>query len=328
MSSARDGRPIVTNAREIDARAASWIQKREFWGWSEADQTQFADWLAESPAHRVAFVRLTIGWGRTERLAALRPSQQEKVAATSSRRSTPILRRAVASMAIAIILGASAFVLLSRPNTQTYATAVGGHRMVSLADGSQIELNTDTVLRVSIGTHEREISLDRGEAYFKIRHDARRVFVVVAGDRRITDLGTAFAVRRDSGRLEVAVVEGRVQLDATDNQRQKSATLTSGDTAVATANSVSVRKEPNQKLTSELGWRRGVLVFEHTTLADAVTEFNRYNREKLLIVDPVAGRRTIGATFHTNDIGAFTRLAKEVFGLRVEDRGDEIVISR
>jgi transmembrane sensor len=320
-------RSIVTNAREIDARAAYWIQRREFWEWTETDQIQFDEWLGKSLAHQVAYVRLTLGWNRTERLAALRPSRDEQIL-SPTRPPRMLAFSATAGLVIAAVLSVGAFLLFSGPTTQTYATAVGGHQTVRLADGSQVELNTNTILSVRIGEHKREISLDRGEAYFKVLHDARRPFVVMAGDRRITDLGTAFSVRRDMGRLEVAVMEGRVRFDASGDGELKPATLSEGDVAVATRNSLSVTKKSSQKLVSELSWRRGLLVFEHATLADAAAEFNRYNREKLVIAGPAAARRTIGATFRINDIRAFARVAQEVFGLRVDVRGDEIVISR
>jgi len=320
-------RSIVTNAREIDARAAYWIQRREFWNWTETDQIQFDEWLAESLAHQVAYVRLTMGWNRTERLAALRSAQDEQ--APSSTRSPRMLAfGAMAGLVIAAILGIAALPLFLRSTTQTYVTAVGGHQTVRLADGSQVELNTDTVLTVRLGERQREITLDRGEAYFKVLHDARRPFVVVAGDRRVTDIGTAFSVRRDTQRLEVMVMEGRVRFEASGEKATKPAMLSKGDVAVATQNSLSVTRKSDQKLVSELSWRRGQLVFEHTTLADAAAEFNRYNREKLIIADPAAEQRMIGATFRTNDIKAFARVAQEIFGLRVDDRGNEIVISR
>ena len=71
-----------------------------------------------------------------------------------------------------------------------------------------------------------------------------------------------------------------------------------------------------------------MLVFKHTTLADAAAEFNRYNREKLVIADPAAAKLTIDGTFPTNDVGAFTDAAQTIFGLQVKNHGDEIVISR
>ena len=89
------------------------------------------------------------------------------------------------------------------------------------------------------------------------------------------------------------------------------------------AKSVSVRKRPVDLVSTELRWRTGVIVFRYTTLADAAEEFNRYNRNKLVIADPAAARLTIAGTFRTNDVDAFVRLAQHVFGLHVVVHEDE-----
>jgi transmembrane sensor len=101
-----------------------------------------------------------------------------------------------------------------------------------------------------------------------------------------------------------------------------------GDVAVATANSLSVMKKPEKAMTSELGWRRGVLIFRHASLAEAAAEFNRYNRRKLVVEDAAAARLTIDGTFQADNIDDFTRLAQLVLGVRAEDRGSEIALMR
>lgn len=315
------------SAKDVDERAADWLQRRHFWNWSDEDQAALETWLASSPANRVAYLRLDAAWGRAERLTALRPAAQEEISSAPRKRNMAGLRIAVV-IVVAAAFGVGAALLLSRPRERTYATAVGGHETVTLADGSQVELNTDTALRADVSGDQKTIWLDKGEAYFQVKHDAAHPFVVMAGKQRVTDLGTKFLVRRDAAQFEVAVVEGRVRFDTLDSRAPQPAMLIPGDVVVATLASMSVEHKPARELTSELGWRRGVLVFEHTTLADAAAEFNRYNRKKLVIADAAAGRRTIGATFRTNDVELFAHAAQELLGLRVEKRGSEIVISR
>jgi transmembrane sensor len=96
---------------------------------------------------------------------------------------------------------------------------------------------------------------------------------------------------------------------------------------VATGNTVSISRKTQRTLHNELGWQRGVLVFDNVTLAEAAAEFNRYNREKIVIADPAAAQITIGATLPANDVPAFARVAQKIFGLRTERQGDTIVIS-
>jgi transmembrane sensor len=216
----------------------------------------------------------------------------------------------------------------SSPRQTIYSTSLGERKTIVLSDGSQIELNTNTILRTTIDKRDRVVSLDRGEAYFEVRHDTARPFIVVAGDHRVIDLGTKFLARRDMNRLRVVVVEGRVRLDAVGGHGQPSATLAEGDVAVATADNMSMTKKTSIKLASELSWRHGMLVFDNTMLADAAAEFNRYNNKKLVVVGAEAARMTIDGKFRTSDVVLFARAARVLLGLRAEGRGDELVISR
>ncbi len=310
----------LASATEIDACAAEWLQRRHFLDWGEKDQVDLDAWLAKSFAHRAAYLRLADVWRRTERLVALRPSLPQRES-----RLRPLLIRSIATVAALAFLAVGAVTRRAEPVQQSYITSIGGRETIMLVDGSQVELNTDSALRVSDSKEERTVWLDRGEAYFDIRHDAARPFVVIAGGHKVTDLGTKFIVRRDAKQLEVSLVEGLARFDGPQNQRT---ILTPGDVVVANAKSLSVTRKSATVLASDLGWRRGVLVFNHTTLAEAVGEFNRYNRTKLVVADPVAANRMIYGTFPTSGVDAFIRLSQAVFGLRIEKRGDETVISR
>ena len=106
------------------------------------------------------------------------------------------------------------------------------------------------------------------------------------------------------------------------------ALLTPGDVAIAVANKISVRHTSQKILTLGLSWRHGALVFDNTSLADAVAEFNRYNSQKLVIADPSVADLRIYGTFRADNVGDFTQLAEAVFGLRAAVNGDRILLSR
>jgi transmembrane sensor len=227
------------------------------------------------------------------------------------------------------VVGSAAAAYLSSPSEQVYATPLGAHKKIVLADGSQIELNTDTVLRARMTGRERAVTLEKGEAYFQIRHDNSRPFFVTVAGHRVVDLGTKFLVRRDVNRVEVALFEGRARLEPADARVQtKSAVLTPGDVAVATMTSMSVVKKSPQYLASQLPWRHGELIFHFTSLADAAAEFNRYNQRKLVVDDPSVARLQIGGTFGTHDVDLFGHAARDLLGVHVSNRGQEVVISR
>lgn len=316
----------VLSASEIEAQAALWLERRHFGVWDDTAKTAFDTWLAESSAHLLAYWRLDATWNRTERLVALKSSRTEIVALEKKSIWPNMIRWAAAAGIIAAIAGATSL-YFSDPRIVTYSTALGERKILTLPDGSKIELNTNSVLRLAEGG-SRKAWLDKGEAYFQIVHNTALPFAVNAAGHRVTDLGTAFTVRTDRNRLEVSLLEGSARLDTADARvQQHSTVLIPGDVLVATPSSLSVAKRPERRLREALGWRRGVLVFDHTTLADAAEEFNRYNSTKLIVADSPAAKRTIGATFPVHDVELFARVAQQVLGLRVEHRGSGIVIS-
>jgi len=317
------------NSVEIRAAAAVWIERRANSVWSEADQSELDAWIAASPAHLVAYLRADDIWKRADRLRALnRPFLMKSSAEGKSSSESAILKIAAVFIVTALAGVGTAFYFVS-PKQQTYSTTIGGRETLMLSDGSRVELNTDTSLRVGSSDGERTVWLDKGEAYFEIAHNPARAFVVMLGDRRVTDLGTKFDIRRDPGRTEVALLEGKARFDDAVNSAQPRHTiLTPGDVVMATANSLSLAQEPLRELQNQLAWRSGLLVFEHATLGDVASQYNRYNRTKLIIADAMTAQLTISGTLPTTDIGAFTRMATKLFDLRVEQHEGEVVVSR
>lgn len=311
----------LPDASNVEQRAAEWLEQRGE-DWSEAQAADLEAWLAASPAHAVAYLRLEAAWNRTTRLSALQQPMRRPVAAPAPRHSGLKIAAAVLVTA-ALSIGGS--LLAAHQESQTFATTIGGREKLALNDGSKIELNTDTVLRIARGSEQRKVWLDKGEAYFDIKHDATRPFIVMVGKHRVTDLGTKFVVRQEGARLEVKLIEGSARVDTQDGKR---AVLKPGDVAVATATGMTLLKKPVAEMASELGWRRGVLTFNHTTLADAVAQFNRYNRQKLVIADNAIAKLEIGGTFPADDVALFGRAAHTALGLKVEKRGDDIHLSQ
>jgi transmembrane sensor len=261
-------------------------------------------------------------------LSALRgnPTPQRPAQTPRTRRTPPMLFRMAAA---AIVLGVAGYAasdyLKPKPVAHTYATAIGGSETIRLSDGSRIELNTDTVLRTEFRGNHRFVALEKGEAYFDIVHDAQRPLIVQVGKQRIVDLGTQFSVHRDEGRLEVKLVEGRAQFEAANGK--KLAVLTPGDVLVKRGPALIVTRKSERVLSDELSWRRGMLTFLHTPLSEVAHELNRYNRQKIVIADASVARLTMNGAIPATSVSAFTNTARDVFGLKVETRGNEIVIS-
>jgi transmembrane sensor len=313
----------TTDNSHVEDEALDLLIRKDSPAWSSDDEAAFQAWLSASWSNKVAYWRVEAAWTRAGRLGALRQTGPAPAApANQPSRRTGL--KIAAALAVAVAASAALFVKPA-PAGRVYATDLGGHETLALADGTKIELNTDTAVRVMLDRNKRSVQIEKGEAFFDVKHDASRPFTVTAGNARIVDLGTQFAVRREKGKLRVTLVEGRAELSVADSRPQQ---LLPGDVAFATAKTISIKRKTTYSLDKELSWRRGVLIFDNTTLADAAAQFNRYNRTKLVLANDAAAKVTVGGTFAINDVAAFARVAKGVLGLRVEQKDGAIVLSR
>jgi len=330
MNSLGDG--LSASAKDVKALAASWIERRDRTDWSKRDQAALDAWLAESVAHFLAYHRMANAWTRADRLAALRrPTSLPPLPRTGAGNRSFVVRTAAVILALTVLGGGALF--LTRPKDHTFATPIGGHKIVTLADGSSVELNTDTVIRTNLSANHRVAVLEKGEAYFQIAHDAAHPFKIAVGSRQIIVLGTKFSVRKDQDAIRVALFDGRVRFSSTIadpnlSSSPPSAVLRPGDVLVATAKALSITHKAKAELERSLDWRRGLLVFNHTPLSDVASEYNRYNQQKIVIADMASARLKMSGTMPTNDIAEFTSIARKVFGLQVRSNEDEVVISR
>jgi transmembrane sensor len=212
--------------------------------------------------------------------------------------------------------------------TKRIATAVGDRKVVALADGSKVELNTASRARVALTGRSREVWLDSGEAYFEVAHRDGLPFIVHAGNRQVTVLGTKFSVRRIGGEVAVSVLEGRVRVDEVEGSRSlRSTIIAGGDIARTSGPATLVIARSDKRVEDSLAWRDGMLSFDGTSLADAAAEFNRYNRKPIVVAGPDVGGMRIGGLFPATKPDAFVRLLRDAYGLKVEEAADSFKVS-
>lgn len=315
----------MASTADIEKRASEWLAQRDSERWSAQQQRELDAWLDASSAHRVAFLRLAQAWQHIDRLAALpdRPVQ-------------PLGHwlagwRLAAGVMLCLGLATTVALLHQADDVATHSAERGTRRDVELQDGSRLTLNTDTQLRATVDAKQRRVWLDRGEAFFDIRPDAQRPFVIEAGDQRITVLGTQFSVRLDEGHVQVQVLEGRVRVQArkatSPAATQPAVVLGRNEMALAQADQLLVAQKTSQQISNALSWRLGRLVLDEVTLQQAADEFNRYNKKQLVIADPALAQMRIGGSFDVGNVDAFARLLREGFGLKVLEADERINIS-
>lgn len=335
---------MVGSSEDIDAQAAAFLARRDSGDWTGDDEQAFNAWIAERTEHRVSYLRLLAGWSHLDRLAALQvapsappaaPSPENPPANDDDRAGRSWIRRATAVAAVLALVTIGGFGLqLWRAAPDRFATAVGGRQSIPLADGTRVDLNTDSKLLAAVNRTSRRVWLERGEAYFEVAHDPRHPFVVDAGKQRVVVLGTKFVVRRDGDRVIVRVLEGRVRVESTLPVTETAvapAIVLPGDEFFSDRAGLSggaglVKRGALDEMEDALAWRDGVLTFDAMPLAKAAAEFNRYNRKQLSVSEPAAHVRIEG-TFTATDVEAFVRIMREAYGFKVRQDGNDINIS-
>ena len=174
--------------------------------------------------------------------------------------------------------------------------------------------------------------LERGEAFFKVAHDANRPFVVDAEPQRITVTGTEFDVRRAPASVEVAVSEGHVIVDSpvAHEATQPATALAAGDDAHFAAGQVIPAVAHSIAAQHKGAWREGKVYIDDATLSAALEEINRYSRIKLVLADASQENKTVSAgPFPTSDAAeSMLSPLHDLFGLEARHEPGRIVLHR
>jgi transmembrane sensor len=315
-------------ANDIESEAARWLIRLEHEP-SEQTRAEFDAWLAADARHHAAYTRLKETWNRADILKRLRPLDGtvdervlDKFGAPTQISDTPkkSKKRLLTVVALLLFLAASVttWVSITRSAWEVYETGIGAFQRLVLADGSTVRLNTDSHIRVRMNSTRREVLLDRGEALFTVAHDTQQPFDVTTAGTLVRAVGTAFCVQlRDPTQVDVIVTEGRVAIASADVSLTDPtpSTLAAGEMASIKGGLFRVQSIDDEHIAHKLAWTQGRIWFDRATLAEAVAEFNRYNRKRLVIDDPAIAGLFISGGFEATDLDRFVA-ALSTFGVR------------
>ncbi len=316
--------PSRETAKEIDSVAADWAARLDRGALSPAEDQALDSWLAGDPRRAGAFAKARAVSLLSERARALGPGYDPKAFEPSRLPAPQVSRRQMlwggsavaASLAVASV---ASYAILGQG--QAYATDRGQMKVVALADGSVVSLNTASRIRVHYTHTRRTVHLDEGEALFDVVKDGARPFLVLAGTTEVMGAGSSFAVRHlADAPVEVIVRAGFV------------------DVAPATTLASSLRLDANMRVTAPqdsdrveapavvapveveraTAWREGRIAFQGETLVKAAQEFERYSDTRIVIDDPVIANEEITGLFQVNDPVGFAHAVASSFDLRVE----------
>jgi len=193
------------------------------------------------------------------------------------------------------------------------------------ADGGRLQLDTDTRVRVRLSRGQRQVLLERGQAFFDVAHDAARPFTVTSGATSVRALGTRFDVRRDADAVRVTLVEGRVLVRPTQATSDPGVVLTPGQQMTA-----GVGRSPPRKIdvAAATSWRSGRIVFQAVPLHAAIAEFNRYSPRRIILEPGPAADALVTGAFDSDNLKAFVSAVGELNGLEAVDTNPDVIVLR
>ena len=346
---------------DIDESASITEQAVEWWltlrsgELSASSRQEFERWAARSPERIAAYLRTalvmkatlspSVRWPQTtpqglidEAKRSLREGVQvlrEGSAASklNSQRNRAGTRRWMVSAtatatALFAAIGVAWFVSAS---SQEFSTGFGERRSIVLSDGSQVSLNSESRIRVDLHKRLRQVSLEAGEALFRVAQDPSRPFEVDTGDVLVRDVGTEFNVERRPGGTTITVVTGRVAVtegsgantgnDGSGAEHPATVFLGAADRLVIEGPTWSTPQH-DVNVRAAVSWTRNEVIFEHTPLSEAAHEFNRYNRGHIEIEGIGLQRREISGVFQADNPQSFLTFLSRVPGVKIRDRPD------
>jgi transmembrane sensor len=266
--------------------------------------------------------------------------------------SGPRTRRWAAGAALAATVAALAVFLTLFFSAQVIETGRAERRSVTLADGSVLQIDPESRLRIRLRKQERDISLEHGRALFRVAHDTARPFIVHAGAAQVRAVGTQFGVEEAREGVVVTVAEGKVAVlprDASaapdtvsrnpghDEAGRGALSPTAGrspaELLLSAGQQVIVpRRGPAEAVRTvdtdrELAWVAGRLVFDNESVGDVVEEFNRYNVVQLHVASPGLAQRSVSGVFDASEPESFIRFMQSVAPVNVRRAGQDITIA-
>ncbi|MBL8268413.1 FecR family protein [Steroidobacter sp.] len=331
---------METAHEDAYAAAAEWHSRLDEDD-SARTYAEFDAWLSADPRNKAAFEAVEQTWSslsaarvdarvlkmRREALSATHRLRFFRVATAAAVVGVAVaIAYAVAPLVRDVDTASPAIIMGSVTEGGAFRTAVGERSTITLSDGSSVVLNTNSRIDVRFTPERRSVRLLAGQAWFQVAKNPNRPFVVEAGDRRVTALGTAFDVRMDSrDSVQVTLAEGKVSVEPIlsplarlINAPPVPELLVAGEALIVSDDaSVEKRKADVAKVVS---WRQGQVVFDNDTLEAAIAEINRYSATRIELADPELGQLRVSGVFKAGHSESFVETVTGHYPLQVAAR--------
>lgn len=322
--------PNDTRSRLFDEAGAWLIRIRENPDSAEV-RAAFDAWRHASPDHDQAWTELCRVWslaGKAE--AHYRPLSPPRPAYVRAPIFT--VRRIATGLALACAVIGAAW--LGTPSlvtrlTADYVTATAETKMITLDDGSTVELAPGSALDVQFKSNTRQVTLLRGEAFFDITKDPNRSFRVLAGGAQVEVLGTAFDIEITDTATHVSVARGSVTARADNTPAQPA------DSPLKPGDAVSIDRQSGDTVKTTVSaddvgaWRQGRLVVRNASIASVIDVIRRYDSAWITLADSKLGEKRVTGIYDLHSPALALGALVDPFGGKVTNLGGTVrVITR
>ena len=300
-----NGAPIE---RKVAHQAAQWFLRLQATTATEQEHQACDQWRKSDEAHERA-------WQLAARFSAQVQSIPPAIGRSTLQRPATLNRRTTLKALTSLVVLGSIGVSLSRTSVLDNAladasTRVGEHRRITLVDGSELHLNTDSAVDIRFSADARTLVLRRGEVFVRTAVDPRP-FLLESARGSFQPLGTRFSVRQDADHDLLQVVEGAVLATPRD-AAQAARRIAAGEQATLTAHAVSTLASP----VTTVDWVDGVLRVQRMPLAQVLAELSRY-RHGWIRCAPQLADLPVSGTFQLADTDAALAALALTFPVRV-----------
>ncbi|SEM90026.1 FecR family protein [Nitrosomonas marina] len=290
----------------LTEEAAAWFLRMQQSNRSDSEQQALEAWLSQSEAHRAEYQQYARLW---HNLDYLEPKPRKKFRATVA-----------GILVLVLICGIFQWVTQIE---EIIVTAVGEHKRIVLADGTTIDINTNTKLRLALFGFTRTVTIEHGEVLFNTGSERLRAFAVNAGGGVIRDIGTEFNVLTENGETTVAVLEGAVEITLEDQDNAK-AIVHSGKQLSYSGQGLSDISHTDAETAT--AWRKNRLIFRDTPLNEAIRQINRYHTRPVRLGEPQLHGHKVSGEFNTTDRDGLIVALKTLYGLNSSELDDMTVL--
>ena len=245
-------------------------------------------------------------------------------------KSRPMWLRWSIAATVALLLATSAWTLRHQWLYESYQTAYGETRNISLSDGSTVVLNANSTLRVprfGFAKSTREVLLE-GEALFSVTHTkANQQFVVKTDHQfRVEVLGTVFNVFARQRGGKVVLNRGKVNVLFSGQVTRNKVTLKPGQLVEIDRRHIRIESTPKPE--DYTAWRDNRYVFDKTTVEEIGYILRESYGMTLVCPDKEVLALTISGSYSASNADDLLQLLEETLGISARRQGDTVVIAR